>query len=210
MSGLDKRGREAGGEKALDAAHLRPSIHPTYARLLVAELKRRGFADAEIVEGTRLDWAQLLEEDRFLSFEQFRRLALRALILSLQNQGGDQANGTLQVLHNAASQGSATVTPQTSDVTRLFDLKQVLKEGANKVDIVFNGKGALAYQVVAIYYLAGATDFMIHVAVRDSNHLRDFALDAITSRPDVARVETALIFDHVRSPTLPDYALSAS
>jgi len=64
-------------------------------------------------------------------------------------------------------------------------------------------------EVVAIYYLAGATDFMIHVAVRDSNHLRDFALDAITSRPDVARVETALIFDHKRSPTLPDYALSA-
>jgi len=63
-------------------------------------------------------------------------------------------------------------------------------------------------EVVAIYYLAGATDFMIHVAVRDSDHLRDFALDAITSRPDVARVETALIFDHARSPTLPDYALS--
>lgn len=63
-------------------------------------------------------------------------------------------------------------------------------------------------EVVAIYYLAGATDFMIHVAVRDSNHLRDFALDAITSPPDVARVETALIFDHVRSPTLPGYALS--
>jgi DNA-binding Lrp family transcriptional regulator len=63
-------------------------------------------------------------------------------------------------------------------------------------------------EVVAIYYLAGAIDFMIHVAVRDSDHLRDFTLDAITSRPDVARVETALIFDHARSPTLPDYALS--
>jgi A-macroglobulin TED domain/Alpha-2-macroglobulin family/MG2 domain/Alpha-2-macroglobulin bait region domain/A-macroglobulin receptor binding domain len=80
-------------------------------------------------------------------------LALRALILSLQNQGGDKANGTLQVLHNAVSQGSATVTPQTSDVTRLFDLKQVLVEGSNKVVVVFNGKGELAYQVVAVYYL---------------------------------------------------------
>ena len=82
MGGLDKRGRGAEGKQALDAAHLRPSIHPTYARLLVAELKRRGFADADIVEGTRLDWAQLLEEDRFLSFEQFRRLALRGMELT--------------------------------------------------------------------------------------------------------------------------------
>jgi DNA-binding Lrp family transcriptional regulator len=64
-------------------------------------------------------------------------------------------------------------------------------------------------EVVSVYYLAGATDFLIHVAVRDSEHLRDFALDAITSRPEVARVETALIFDHVRSPTLPDYAATA-
>ena len=82
MGGRDKRGREAGGEKALDAAHLRPSIHPTYARLLAAELKRRGFADGDIVEGTRLDWAQLLEEDRLLSFEQFRRLVLRGVELT--------------------------------------------------------------------------------------------------------------------------------
>jgi len=82
MGGPAKRRRDAGGEAALDASHLRPSIHPTYARLLAAELKRRGFAEAEIVEGTGLAWAQLLEEDRFLSFEQFRRLALRGLELT--------------------------------------------------------------------------------------------------------------------------------
>jgi DNA-binding Lrp family transcriptional regulator len=61
-------------------------------------------------------------------------------------------------------------------------------------------------EVVAIYHVAGSTDFLIHVAVRDPQHLRDFALDAVTSRPDVARVETSLIFDYVRCPTLPDYA----
>ena len=77
-----KSGLGEGGEAGLDASHLRPSIHPTYARLLVAELKRRGFAEAEIVEGTGLGWTQLLEEDRFLSFEQFRRLALRGIELT--------------------------------------------------------------------------------------------------------------------------------
>jgi AraC-like DNA-binding protein len=82
MGGRNKRGRDAGEETALDASHLRPSIHPTYARLLAAELKRRGFAEADIVDGTRLVWAQLLEEDRFLSFEQFRRLALRGVELT--------------------------------------------------------------------------------------------------------------------------------
>jgi len=82
MGGRNKAGRGAASETLLDAAHLRPSIHPTYARLLAAELKRRGFGASEIVEGTRLDGAQLLEEERFLSFEQFRRLALRGMELS--------------------------------------------------------------------------------------------------------------------------------
>jgi len=61
-------------------------------------------------------------------------------------------------------------------------------------------------EVVAVYYLAGATDFLVHVAVRDAAHLRDFALDAITARPEVARVETSLIFSHDRDPQLPDYS----
>ena len=60
-------------------------------------------------------------------------------------------------------------------------------------------------EVVTVYYLAGATDFMVHVAVRDATHLRDFALDAITSRAEVARVETSLIFDVAREARLPDY-----
>jgi AraC-like DNA-binding protein len=84
MGGRSKRGHGAGGDKTLDSSHLRPSIHPTYARLLVAELKRRGFSEADIVEGTGQVPAQILDEDRFLSFEQFRRLALRGMDLTAE------------------------------------------------------------------------------------------------------------------------------
>jgi len=61
-------------------------------------------------------------------------------------------------------------------------------------------------EVVAVYYLAGATDFLVHVAVRDAEHLRDVAVDAITARPGVTHVETSLIFDHASKPALPVYA----
>ena len=80
-------------------------------------------------------------------------LALRALIMALSAQGGDKAQGTIQVRHGGVVQGSVSVTPATSDVTRLFDLKQVVVEGDNKVNIDFTGSGELAYQVVGIYYL---------------------------------------------------------
>jgi len=61
------------------------------------------------------------------------------------------------------------------------------------------------HEVLAFYHVAGADDFLVHVAVRDSDHLRDFALDAFTTRPEVARIETSLIFSFHRNPELPAY-----
>jgi len=56
---------------------------------------------------------------------------------------------------------------------------------------------------IAVYHVAGQHDFLVHVGVRDANHLRDLALDAFTSRREVARIETHLIFEHAPKPALP-------
>ncbi|MBN8726344.1 MAG: Lrp/AsnC family transcriptional regulator [Xanthomonadales bacterium] len=61
-------------------------------------------------------------------------------------------------------------------------------------------------EVLAFYHIAGADDFLIHVAVQGSDHLRDLVLDAFTTRPEVARIETSLIFSFQRNPELPVYA----
>lgn len=66
-------------------------------------------------------------------------------------------------------------------------------------------------EVMAFYHVAGADDYLVHVGVRDSDHLRDFALrdfalSAFTERPEVAHIETHLIFEFRRNPELPVYA----
>lgn len=61
-------------------------------------------------------------------------------------------------------------------------------------------------EVLSFYHLAGADDFLVHVGVRDSDHLRDFALTAFTEREEVAHIETRLIFEFRRNPDLPVYA----
>jgi DNA-binding Lrp family transcriptional regulator len=58
-------------------------------------------------------------------------------------------------------------------------------------------------EAIALYHVAGQHDFLVHLGVRDANHLRDLALDAFTSRTEVARIETHLIFEHVPRPLLP-------
>ena len=80
-------------------------------------------------------------------------LSIRALLMALAAKGNVKASGTIAVSHNGAAVSSATVTPANADVTRLFDLKQVVKTGDNKVQIDFTGTGELAYQVVSVYYL---------------------------------------------------------
>jgi DNA-binding Lrp family transcriptional regulator len=58
-------------------------------------------------------------------------------------------------------------------------------------------------EVLGLYHVAGADDFLVHVAVRDAQHLRDLALDAFTTRPEVDRIETRLIFEHMATWRLP-------
>ena len=60
-------------------------------------------------------------------------------------------------------------------------------------------------EVIAVYHVGGAHDFLLHVAVRDSHHLRDLAMDAFTTRDEVAQIETHLIFEHRRKFQLPQY-----
>ena len=60
-------------------------------------------------------------------------------------------------------------------------------------------------EVVSIYHMGGENDFLVHVAVRDASHLRDLALDAFTTREEVARIETALVYEHVQAQVWPNY-----
>ncbi len=53
--------------------------------------------------------------------------------------------------------------------------------------------------------MAGTTDLLLHVVVRDSEHLRRLTLDELSSRPEVDRIETALVFARWSAHELPDY-----
>ena len=61
---------------------LNPAVHPVYARLICADLRRRGFDEEAILARTRLQWADLHGQNVFLNFDQFRRLVARAVELS--------------------------------------------------------------------------------------------------------------------------------
>ena len=53
-------------------------------------------------------------------------------------------------------------------------------------------------QVMDVYFLAGADDFILHVAARDTEDLRSFVVDNLNADADVAGTQTSLIFEHLR------------
>lgn len=51
-------------------------------------------------------------------------------------------------------------------------------------------------EVAQLFFLGGSEDFLIHVRVRDSEHVRQFVLNNLSANPAVALTETNLVFEH--------------
>lgn len=51
-------------------------------------------------------------------------------------------------------------------------------------------------EVIQVFFLGGSEDFIVHLAVRDSAHVRDFVLQYLSNNPVVASTRTNMVFDH--------------
>ena len=58
--------------------------------------------------------------------------------------------------------------------------------------------------VVSLYHVGGEHDFLLHAALRDAGHLRDFVLDEFTTRDEVEQLETSIVFEYTPTWELPD------
>lgn len=53
-------------------------------------------------------------------------------------------------------------------------------------------------EVLNVYFIAGADDYLVHFATANTDELRAFVLDHLSAHPAVASTETILIFEHMR------------
>ena len=57
-------------------------------------------------------------------------------------------------------------------------------------------------EVIELFHVTGADDFLLHIGVADTDALRDFVLDRLTVRPEVGHVESRVVYDHARRHAL--------
>lgn len=73
--------------------------------------------------------------------------------------------------------------------------------GHNRTAVdAFSTEVLALHEVIAVYNVSGATDFLVHVVAKDPVSLREFALDYLTGRTGVVQVETSMIFTSAHKP----------
>jgi DNA-binding Lrp family transcriptional regulator len=71
-----------------------------------------------------------------------------------------------------------------------------IRVGARKAISSFSDEMRRLPEVVQVFFLGGAEDFIIHVATRDTDHARQFVVDNLSAHPSVASTRTSLVFEH--------------
>jgi DNA-binding Lrp family transcriptional regulator len=57
-------------------------------------------------------------------------------------------------------------------------------------------------EVVGVFVVSGDSDFLLHVAVPDTDALYGFVIDHLTQRAEVADVNTSVVYEHLRRSVL--------
>ena len=139
----------------------------------------------------------VLQKDAGLSNKELARKIRLAPSSCLQRVRRLKASGAIRGLHAHVAPAALGIGLQAIVAVRLAHHLERDVEA-------FRHRLRSRAEVVNIYYVSGGVDFFVHVAVRDVAHLRTLGAEAFTSHRIVAHVETSLVFEHDRSPALPD------
>ena len=64
-------------------------------------------------------------------------------------------------------------------------------------------------EVMSVFVVSGGSDFLLHLGVPDTDALYAFVIDRLTERPEVADVNTSVVFEHLRRTVLEPFTHSS-
>lgn len=91
---------------------------------------------------------------------------------------------------------SAEISPAALGLELEALISVTLRAGARSNLATFMKQMREHPQVVQVFFLGGNEDFIVHVAVKNSDELREFVLEQLSNNASVANTRTNLVFDH--------------
>lgn len=90
----------------------------------------------------------------------------------------------------------AEIAPEAIGLELQALISVTLRAGARANLATFMQQMKLHPQVVQVFFLGGQEDFIVHVAVRNSEEVREFVLEQLSNNASVANTRTNIVFDH--------------
>jgi len=91
---------------------------------------------------------------------------------------------------------SAEVSPEAIGLELQALISVTLRAGARANLASFMEQMRQHPQVVQVFFLGGQEDFIVHVAVENSEAVREFVLEQLSNNSSVANTRTNIVFDH--------------
>ena len=91
---------------------------------------------------------------------------------------------------------SAEISPEALGLELQAVISVTLRAGARANLAQFQKAMSDHPQVIQVFFLGGAEDFLVHVAVRNSDEVREFVLEQLSNNASVANTRTNIVFDH--------------
>lgn len=95
---------------------------------------------------------------------------------------------------------TATVEPAAMGLGLEVLVSVTIRSGARQKITEFSDHLRSRPEVLQLFFLGGVEDFMIHLAARDADHVREFVTDHLSSHPEVSSTRTSIVFSHDQNP----------
>lgn len=95
---------------------------------------------------------------------------------------------------------TATVDPAITGRTLQVLVSVSIRSGARQRISEFSDELRALPEVLQLFFLGGVEDFIIHLAARDSDHVRDFVMEHLSAHPAVSSTRTSIVFSHHQNP----------
>lgn len=100
------------------------------------------------------------------------------------------------VSRGVISSFKANINPAAIGLSSQVLISVTLRAGARSHLADFMNEMRSLPEVIQVFFLGGAEDFIVHLAVRDNDHVREFVLENLSSNATVASTRTNMVFEH--------------
>jgi DNA-binding Lrp family transcriptional regulator len=100
------------------------------------------------------------------------------------------------VTRGVISSFTANVDPAAVGLSSQVLISVTLRAGARSHLADFMKEMRNLPEVIQVFFLGGSEDFIVHLAVRDNDHVREFVLENLSNNATVASTRTNMVFEH--------------